>query len=639
MAIIEIKNLPAGTPTQAKKLAMDLVSTESASIKDIVFAGRPSASQAEAEAGVDAEKVMTPMNVKQSIAAEVGVSIASDAQGNLADTALQPTTIGNFITPVLDNLGTLSATNLTAFNAVVINRWDSSSNVSPATYVKASSVPSHQMYGTDSAGNIFVHGDPEVWLDAAGARRWNPSAPVDASAALQRAMNTGKKVMVGGQFLLQAGVNFSISGQIVEGLGTWLSGFVIDGNFDAFTFPGVQYCGLRSLQFRSRKEAQSSFPTYNTSGYIAALKPNAGGTQQAVGNMIEHLVCGSCAQGILMAGTSHTFIHDFTFGFYRGQYGVRMAGTGATDVFKNFSCIIHKANIYTPYALNNVAVNVSMGDFSYSLNMAQCLLGEANIHFQMVDSTAGSASDSSPRWAFWTEVECDRANFHNIHLVRGFGFEATSCWSNTAQNGSGVAIEPTYTGMVKIMGTEIGSNRQAGVVIGAGPKDILLQGNSISSNSTSGSAQHGGVKILGGASDISIIGNTCGLLPSVGSNLQSYGIVIDDSATTNRLIIADNNVNGNVTGGIYDGSTTTLKRIHGNVGFEFSSTISGASPISFTNNKGSDLTVYVTGGTVSNISVDGKTVGVATNTQVKVPRGKVLAVTYSSAPTITYTGE
>lgn len=65
------------------------VTVAKSTVADVVMAGRPSASQAEAEAGVDAAKAMTPLTVKQSIYALGDVRFASAAQGALADAALQ----------------------------------------------------------------------------------------------------------------------------------------------------------------------------------------------------------------------------------------------------------------------------------------------------------------------------------------------------------------------------------------------------------------------------------------------------------------------------------------------------------------------------------------------------------------------
>lgn len=91
MVDIRIRDLPdGGGPVASDYLAIDNGSTRRASVQDVVEIGRPAASQAEAEAGTNPTKVMTPLTVKQSIASEVGVTLASAAQGLLASTAVQP---------------------------------------------------------------------------------------------------------------------------------------------------------------------------------------------------------------------------------------------------------------------------------------------------------------------------------------------------------------------------------------------------------------------------------------------------------------------------------------------------------------------------------------------------------------------
>jgi hypothetical protein len=87
-----------------------------------VQAGRPAASKNEAEAGSDANKVMTPLTVQQKIDYEIGKSLASKAQGDKADTAIQPNDLGAVATSNdyddLDNkptLGTAAAEDVEAF--------------------------------------------------------------------------------------------------------------------------------------------------------------------------------------------------------------------------------------------------------------------------------------------------------------------------------------------------------------------------------------------------------------------------------------------------------------------------------------------------------------------------------------------
>lgn len=90
MADIRIRQLPnGGGPVASDYIPIDNGTTRRATIQDVVETGRPTASQAEAEAGTNPTKAMTPLTTKQSIASEVGVSIASAAQGALADGAAQ----------------------------------------------------------------------------------------------------------------------------------------------------------------------------------------------------------------------------------------------------------------------------------------------------------------------------------------------------------------------------------------------------------------------------------------------------------------------------------------------------------------------------------------------------------------------
>lgn len=113
MADIRIKDLPLATggtaPTGTDAVAIDGLTTRKTTITSLGEVAVPIASQAEAEAGVNAVKRMTPLTAKQSIASEVGVTLASKAQGDLANTALQSDDIGVTIQAFSANLDTLAA--------------------------------------------------------------------------------------------------------------------------------------------------------------------------------------------------------------------------------------------------------------------------------------------------------------------------------------------------------------------------------------------------------------------------------------------------------------------------------------------------------------------------------------------------
>lgn len=76
MADIRIRQLPDGSgPVATDYLPVDNGTTRRATIQNVVEIGRPTASQAEAEAGTNPVKAMTPLTTKQSIAFEVGTTL------------------------------------------------------------------------------------------------------------------------------------------------------------------------------------------------------------------------------------------------------------------------------------------------------------------------------------------------------------------------------------------------------------------------------------------------------------------------------------------------------------------------------------------------------------------------------------
>lgn len=91
MAVIRINELPeAATPVASNNVAIDGAMTQRTTIQELVDVGSPIPTEAEARAGANNTKRMTPLRVKQSIDEEIGNTIASIAQGDKADTAMQP---------------------------------------------------------------------------------------------------------------------------------------------------------------------------------------------------------------------------------------------------------------------------------------------------------------------------------------------------------------------------------------------------------------------------------------------------------------------------------------------------------------------------------------------------------------------
>lgn len=112
MADIRINQLPA----EASPVSTDVVPIDSATvggatrkttIQDLVVVGRPTASQAEAEAGSDSLKVMTPLTTSQAVSS-YGLTKAGNLAG-LADPSIARTNLNLGGAAVL-NVGTTAGT-------------------------------------------------------------------------------------------------------------------------------------------------------------------------------------------------------------------------------------------------------------------------------------------------------------------------------------------------------------------------------------------------------------------------------------------------------------------------------------------------------------------------------------------------
>lgn len=115
MANVPIRDITlTGTPAGPDYLVFDNGQMRKGTFTSAADAIRPVASQAEAQTGADNAKTMTPLRVKDSIAAEVNATIASKAQGDLAASALQPAAIGVTVQGFDATLAALATLNSTA---------------------------------------------------------------------------------------------------------------------------------------------------------------------------------------------------------------------------------------------------------------------------------------------------------------------------------------------------------------------------------------------------------------------------------------------------------------------------------------------------------------------------------------------
>lgn len=153
MPNIRINSLPEdGTPSASDVVPIDGATTRKTTLTDLVTAGRPLANQAEAEAGVDAVKAMTPLTTAQAIAAIGAGQFASAAQGATADSALQPDAIGVTVQP--------NGATLTSLEGLSLASGD-------ILYATAADTLARLPAGTDGQVIRQASGAPS-WTDASG---------------------------------------------------------------------------------------------------------------------------------------------------------------------------------------------------------------------------------------------------------------------------------------------------------------------------------------------------------------------------------------------------------------------------------------------------------------------------------------
>lgn len=203
-----------------------------------------------------------------------------------------------------------------------------------------------------------------------------------------------------------------------------------------------------------------------------------------------------------------------------------------------------------------------------------------------------------------------------------FGLSASKMGCYMAPSGAGVVDGITFTGC------EFTKNGDCGLqAVGAGVKNWIVSGGHAGGNTNAG------VRV-NAATNFTISGMMCGSISGRGPN--NNGIVIDAAASDNYLITG-NNVVGNTTAGISDLGTGTSAQVYQNLGYNGLANVTGvtvgASPWTYTAGHTPEA-IYVIGGTVSAINIDGSTVQNTTGSTINLVPNEVMQVTYSVLPTV-----
>ena len=247
--------------------------------------------------------------------------------------------------------------------------------------------------------------------------------------------------------------------------------------------------------------------------------------------------------------------------------------------------------IGAPAASNTFGVSVlNCGDLTLrSVNTAQCGVGlqliPPNGKTIQVVMVSDSLYDSGASYGVLT----DPAAGGTVQLLK-----MVNVWACT--NTHGVLLNPSGTGLtqrVELINMTMSNNTSKGLYVnGATVTNVLALGGSAAANVD-------GIFVVAPADRITIANMKLGSNGQFGPN-SGYGINLNAGVTTNISILG-NDLNGNTTGTILDGSTGAGKLFRDNAGWGYGSN-SSFDPPNLVAGAGATTTVTVTGAVVGDVA-------------------------------------
>lgn len=371
----------------------------------------------------------------------------------------------------------------------------------------------------------------------------------DDTAALVAAVATGKNVYVPrgtGNLIITSGITLA-SAQHLYGDGSNVSVIQVNGNgYDAVTLSS-SFAGVRDISFTA--------PAARTTAH-AYVKL----TEATTGNFVMRCTMTSYFYGIWVAADAVINVfEDVQFNLGAPTQGVGILIDGGNDTF------INRVVMNTSGAQPQCGVRIK---HSQAIWMTDCDMIQQGRGIEVVPD--GSVADVVT-WCFFQDVACDLGAGDGLYvaptnsaIVKGLFFD--NCWFSSNLNGINLDKGASTIEGVYFDGCQVFNNRHRGAWVQAA-NNTEFNNCRVSGNSQAASGTYPGVEFIDGTNNFAVRGTRSGAVAGFAAS-QSVGVLI--GAGCDSYMLTDNNLTGNISGGVTDGSvgTSTTREVRGNLGYK-----------------------------------------------------------------------
>jgi hypothetical protein len=455
-------------------------------------------------------------------------------------------------------------------------------------------------------------------------------------AALTAAETSGGVIYFpAGQYVISSTVEYNsdkpvmLIGDIANGLPgggseiIWNSSNAIDMIF----VTGAQVAAIRDLVIYPA----SGVPTSSSAGSVALHVQSVHSAFIERVKIIQGAGAGYSTTGILADTNQKTFIENCEIDGY-AQAVWMTAGQ---------LCTISNSTLTTVAGSGSGAVRMDNGAQSLALLKAQSQGGDRGLYM-----VAGAGSN--PGFISVHDFSANNPAVAGIELDAGSQFKASGMFlsgsGSPAGLSYGVIIGSGFTGQVEIIGGTVQDFSGHGIWVQGG-SGYMIADSIIGGMGTETTNTYDDIHIAAGVAKWSVTNCHFDIDPFLGFRVGGTprsAVYVESGASAEYLVAGNIFASGYATQPVINLATGATGAVRGNVGWNPVGPLTApgvpSSGTPLANPFALDCSVYVTGGTITAISVGGTATGV-TSGLVRVPASQSVTLTYTGSPSWTWFGD